>query len=196
MRNNNISLHAFFERLLRCMRNAEQDISKQLEIICHLAKEVRFKQGLEKHRQETLSQIQRLEQALILMGLDIEEKKEGLIENAKEIFEKGKEMVSDLVAGFVPKSPSIQGIVKEGKELFEEFQNTEVHDLVLSSGVQSIEMGEIASYKTLCQIAEQCASREVLDLLQTSLKEEEDQFNLLSEITEEELKKFKKQEEV
>ncbi len=193
MKSSNNSLHSLFVCLLRRMHTAEQDIYKQLEILSGLAKQDRLKLGLKKHMQDTQSQIERLEKALKLLEEQVEEKKEGLVENAMEILEKGKEIATAIVSmSFVPKSPSIQGIVKEGKDLFEEFEDTNIHDLVLSTGLQTIEKGEIAAYTTLCQIAEQCGHREILELLQTSLKEEEYQSNLVSQITEQDLKTLAK----
>jgi len=186
------SMNSLFECLIKNMHNSEQDILNQLEVLLKLVKGSDFKSGIKHHITETKNQIKRLEHAFEILKLEKEQEGQGFLEKGKEILEKGGEIVSNLAAPFIPKSPAIRGIVKEGKEVFDKFEDTEVHDLVLSAGVQSIEMGEIAAYETLCQLAEACGYEEILKDLLTTLKEEGNQAKAVSQITEDELKRLRK----
>lgn len=169
MKKSRESICNLFESLLSRMLQAEEKILKQLKAICKATHANTLRSIFETHLGETQHQIQRLKECLKHLG-------------AKK--ERG-EMTS--IA-----SEAIDGIMKEGEHTFKEYADTSLHDYVLASGAQSLEMGEIAAYKTLLSLAVQCGFEEIEDLLEETLKEEINAYELLKTFSEEEARKLKK----
>ncbi|UOQ65836.1 ferritin-like domain-containing protein [Hymenobacter volaticus] len=106
------------------------------------------------HLQETQQQIQRLEQAAQILGVD----------------PNGEENVA------------LQGLIAEGEKLMQKDASPEVLDAALIAAAQKIEHYEIAGYGTAAYLAEELGYTEVAQLLQQTLQEEKKTDVLLNEI--------------
>lgn len=73
-----------------------------------------------------------------------------------------------------PKCKGMEGIVAEGAEMIEEEANAEVKDAGLISAAQRVEHYEIAGYGTARTYAELLGDKNGANLLQLTLKEEEE----------------------
>jgi ferritin-like metal-binding protein YciE len=178
----------FFECSLQNMLQAEEDILKQLNLISKVADSKELKQIFQEHMEETKVQADRLKKAIQTL-----ESKSNKEESKEEgVVEKGKKMAKTAVKSFSSKSEAIDGIVKQGEKVFKEFSDTSLHDLVLASGAQALEMGEIAAYKTLLFLADLCGHSELIEPLQQSLDEEQKAYETLRGFCNEEGKKVEK----
>lgn len=169
MKKSHESIITLFESLLIRMLKAEKEILKQLKVVSQTAQANSLQSIFETHTGETENQIQRLKSCLKHLGVP----KDG--KNIARI-----------------NSEAIHGIMQEGEHTFKEYAQTHLHDYVLASGAQSLEMGEIAAYKTLISLAVQCGFEEIEDLLEETLKEEINAYELLKTFSEEEARKLKK----
>ncbi len=177
------TIYDLFDSCLHRMLQAEEEVNDQLKVVCEMAHSSRLKAIYEEHMDETQMQIQRLRDCLDIIELNAPKEEVGVVE-------KGKKMLRSIAeAAFHPKNEALHGIIKEAKEVFHEYSDTALHDLVLSSGTQSIEMGEIAGYKTLIFLAKECDYREVVNLLNRSLAEEEKAYKMLGSFADGEAKK-------
>src|SRR5205085_8024375 len=70
------------------------------------------------------------------------------------------------------KCKAMEGLIEEGEEVLEEFEDSEALDAALISAAQKVEHYEIATYGTLCTWAELMQHEEALSLLQENLNEE------------------------
>jgi ferritin-like metal-binding protein YciE len=80
---------------------------------------------------------------------------------------------------------AMKGLIEEGQKIIEEYEPSPVRDSALIIGAQKIEHYEIASYGSLCELAEVLGYHQVADILDRTLEEEEDTDHLLTEIAEE-----------
>jgi len=80
-------------------------------------------------------------------------------------FAKGKADVED---------PAITGIIDEGEEIIEEFEDSPALDAGLIGAAQAVEHYEIARYGTLKAWAEELGLQEAVSLLDATLNEEEE----------------------
>ena len=150
-------LKALFIHTLKDVYAAEQAILKALPTMANAAQSGALKEAFEAHRKETESQVRRLEQVFQLLG----EQAQG-----------------------VP-CQAIHGIITEGEEVRREFEGGEASDAGLIASAQAVEHYEIARYGTLRAWAQQLGMGEAVQLLETTLGEEESTDELLSELAEE-----------
>ena len=150
-------LKALFIHTLKDVYAAEQAILKALPTMANAAQSGALKEAFEAHRKETESQVRRLEQVFKLLG----EQAQG-----------------------VP-CQAIHGIITEGEEVTREFRGGEASDAGLIASAQAVEHYEIARYGTLRAWARQLGMDEAVQLLETTLGEEESTDELLSELAEE-----------
>src|SRR5207237_5117447 len=68
--------------------------------------------------------------------------------------------------------PAILGLVEEGDEVMEDFEDSPALDAGLLSGAQAVEHYEISRYGTLIAWAQQLGMREAAQLLNQTLQEE------------------------
>jgi ferritin-like metal-binding protein YciE len=80
--------------------------------------------------------------------------------------------------------PAITGIIDEGEEIIEEFEDSPALDAGLIGAAQAVEHYEIARYGTLKAWAEELGLEEAVSLLDATLKEEEETDEKLSELAE------------
>jgi ferritin-like metal-binding protein YciE len=139
------TLHDAWLDELRDLYNAEKQITKALPRLAKAANNATLADVFESHLQETLGQIERLEQVFKLVG-----------ESARGKTCKG-----------------MTGILDEGKELMEEDFDEATTDATLIAAAQKVEHYEIASYGTVIAWAEAMGHDEAATLLQETLDEEE-----------------------
>lgn len=123
---------------------AEKKILKALPKMAKGAESEEVAAAFEKHRMETEGQVERLEEIFEIFGKAA----------------RGKTC------------PAIDGILEEGSEILEEYEGTPALDAGLVAAAQAVEHYEIARYGTLAAWAEQLGKRDVIDLLNATLKEE------------------------
>lgn len=123
---------------------AEQKISKALPKMAASAESEDVSAAFEKHLMETEGQIERLEQVFALIGEEPQ----------------GKEC------------PAIDGILKEGEEILDEYEGLPALDAGLVAAAQAVEHYEMARYGTLIAWAGKLGLAEAADLLSATLEEE------------------------
>ncbi|QIX62582.1 ferritin-like domain-containing protein [Hymenobacter sp. BT18] len=139
------SLDDLFTEQLKDLYSAETQLVKALPDMASEARDARLRQGFEKHLQETMNQVSRLEQ--IGRGLNID------------------------LSGHTCKA--MQGLVAEGKETISEDATDEVKDAALIAAAQRVEHYEISGYGTAAHYAERLGHTEAASLLRQTLQEEQ-----------------------
>ncbi|WP_196259988.1 ferritin-like domain-containing protein [Pelagibacterium limicola] len=138
------NLKSLFEDTLRDIYYAERQILKALPKMAKAANSEELAQGFERHRQETETHVERLEQ----------------------IFE----MLDKRPRGKT--CDAILGIIEEGKEVMEEYKDTVALDAGLTAAAQAVEHYEIARYGTLKSWAQRLGMKDAVRLLDQTLNEE------------------------
>ena len=150
------SMDDLFLLTLKDIYHGEKQILRALPKMAKMASSQELKQAFEQHREETLGQVERLEQ----------------------VFEKlGKRARGE-------PCEAIEGLVEEGKEIMEEVQDPEVLDAGLIAAAQAVEHYEIARYGTLAAWAKELGRNEIADLLSQTLAEEKKTDELLNRLAE------------
>ena len=137
-------LHEAFLDEVADMYNAEQQLIKALPKMAKAAQSPELREAFESHLKETEEQAQRIEQAMESLGESLQRKK----------------------------CKAMTGLLAEGKEMMDEYEDDPALDAVLIAAAQKVEHYEIASYGTLCEWAEQMGHDEALDLFKQNLEEE------------------------
>ena len=135
---------------------AEKKITKALPKMARAAESDELTAGFEKHLAETEAQVERLERVFELLGKPA----------------RGKTC------------PAIDGILEEGEEIIQEYKGAPALDAGLVAAAQAVEHYEIARYGTLIAWAEQLGMGEAVDLLKSTLAEEEATDEALSALGE------------
>lgn len=149
-------LEDLFEDTLKDIYYAEKTILKELPKMAKKATSPELKEAFESHREETVGQIERLEQIFEMIGKA----------------PRGK------------KCPAIEGIVEEAKEIMEEAETPEVLDAGLAAAAQAVEHYEMARYGTLCSWAQELGLDEAAELLEETLEQEKAADEKLTELAE------------
>lgn len=100
------------------------------------------------------------------VGKHVEETK-GQVDRLVQVFTVLEERRKDKTC------PAILGLVEEGKEVMEHFEDSTALDTGLLAGVQAVEHYEIARYRTFVAWAEQLGMQDAAKLLKQTLAEEE-----------------------
>ena len=149
-------LKALFLHQLKDTYFAENAILKALPQMAEAAESEELRGAFAVHLKETEGQVRRLEQIFEMVG----EKPEGI------------------------PCKAIQGIIEEGQEVLQEFEDGEALDAGLIAAAQAVEHYEIARYGTLLAWAKQLGLSEVQGLIEETLVEEENTDQVLSELAE------------
>jgi Mn-containing catalase len=141
---------------LRDILHAEKQVLKSLPKMIKAAHSMQLQQLLETHLQETEAQVERVNECFALL---------------------------DTQARAKP-CKGMMGIVEEGEEVMAEGKKKEdaAADLALIGAAQKVEHYEISSYITARNLAQQLHIAPVVQLLQTSLGEEENADQLLNQL--------------
>ena len=149
-------LEDLFLDSLKDIYYAEKKITKALPKMAKAAESEELTAGFKKHLAETEVQVERLEQVFELLGKPA----------------RGKTC------------PAIDGILKEGDEIMEEYKGAPALDAGLVAAAQAVEHYEIARYGTLVVWAEQMGMTDAAELLKATLGEEEATDEALSALGE------------
>lgn len=137
-------LEDLFLETLKDIYYAERKILVALPKMAKAANSNELKAAFEKHVTETKEQVERLQQVFKMM----------------DERPKGKTC------------PAILGLVEEGEEVMEEFEESDALDAGLLSGAQAVEHYEISRYGTLIAWAKNLGMEEAVPLLEKTLQEE------------------------
>lgn len=137
-------LSDLFLDTLKDIYYAERKILKTLPKMARAAQSPDLKAAFEKHKEETESHVERLQQVFELLGKRAQGKT----------------------------CDAIEGIVSEGEDIIEEFKGTPALDAGLVSSAQAVEHYEMTRYGTLKRWAEVLGMNDVAKLLQQTLDEE------------------------
>jgi ferritin-like metal-binding protein YciE len=147
-------LSELFHETLKDIYFAERQILKALPKMSKKAISSELKQAFEAHREQTEGHVDRLEQVFGMIGKPA----------------RGKTC------------DAILGIVEEGKEIMEEFGNSQALDAGLIASAQAVEHYEISRYGTLKAWAGQLGMKDAAKLLGDTLSEEKETDGLLSKL--------------
>jgi ferritin-like metal-binding protein YciE len=129
---------------LKDIYSAEKQITKALPKMAKATTSPELKEAFESHLQETLGQIERLEQVFEILG---------------------KPSRAKLCHG-------MQGVLEEGAEVLEETEKGGVRDAALISAAQRVEHYEMAAYGCVREYAKVLGHDEIAQLLDATLEEE------------------------
>jgi ferritin-like metal-binding protein YciE len=147
-------LNALFLDTLKDIYYAEKQIYKSLPKMARAAQSDQLRAAFEKHHDETEGHIERLEQVFELLGKPA----------------RGK------------KCDAIEGILDEGKEVMEEYEETPALDAGLLAAAQAVEHYEISRYGTLKAWAGRLGMNDAVKLLDETLAEEKKTDDTLTRI--------------
>ena len=149
-------LEELFHEGLKDIYFAEKKILVALPKMAKAAQLDKAKAAFEKHRAETESHVERLEQNFKIIDKEPH----------------GKQC------------PAIIGIVEEGQEIMEDYEGSPALDAGLIGAAQAVEHYEMARYGTLKAWAAELGLQDAVKLLDTTLAEESKTDKLLSELAE------------
>jgi len=153
------SMEDLFYGLLQDVYYAEKQILKALPKMAKKANSPELEKAFLQHRDETETQVERLEQAF--------------------------EMIDKRAKGKT--CPAIVGLVEEGEEVIKEAKDDDIRDAGILAAAQAVEHYEIARYGTLCAWAKQIGKPEIARLLHQSLEEEKKTDVLLTKLAEQQV---------
>jgi ferritin-like metal-binding protein YciE len=147
-------LNALFLDTLKDIYYAEKQILKSLPKMAKAAQSDELRAAFEKHHDETEGHVERLEEVFELIGKPA----------------RGK------------KCDAIEGILDEGKEVMDEYEDTPALDAGLLAAAQAVEHYEISRYGTLKAWAEKLGMKDAVKVLDKTLAEEKKTDETLSRI--------------
>jgi ferritin-like metal-binding protein YciE len=149
-------LEDLFLATLKDVYYAEKQILRALPKMAKAAESDELRQAFEKHRAETEGHVERLEEVFEAIGKKAQGKT----------------------------CEAIQGIIEEGKEIMEDFAESEALDAGLIAAAQAVEHYEISRYGTLRTWAQELGMKNAVKLLEETLQEEKKTDQLLTELAE------------
>jgi ferritin-like metal-binding protein YciE len=142
---------------LKDIYNAEKQMLRAMGKIGRQSQSAQLRQALQKHGEETETQVERLEQVFQMLGKPA----------------RGKPC------------EAIEGLINEARDIMQEFKGTAALDAGLVSAAQAIEHYEIARYGTLKSWAGELGMTDAAKLLDETLQEEKKTDAILTKIAEE-----------
>jgi ferritin-like metal-binding protein YciE len=139
---------------LKDLYSAEQQLTKALPKMAKAATNKELASGFQEHLEQTKQHAQRLEQ----------------------ILSSHRQTIRGV------KCKAMEGLVAEGTEMIEEEADAEVKDAGLIAAAQRVEHYEIAGYGTVRTYAELLGDQQATKLLQTTLEEEKQTDEKLTEL--------------
>ena len=152
-------LNELFLDTLKDIYYAEKHILKALPKMAKAANSDKLRAAFEKHYDETEGQVERLEKIFEMLGKAA----------------RGK------------KCDAIEGIIDEGKEIMDEYADTQALDAGLLAAAQAVEHYEISRYGTLKAWAEKLNMPQTVKLLDQTLAEEKKTDDSLSKLAQSEV---------
>jgi ferritin-like metal-binding protein YciE len=148
------SLMDLFHDGLKDIYSGETQLVEALPKMAEAADNEELSGAFTDHLEQTKKHVQRLEKIMQHLGV-----------------EKGSETCE-----------AMEGLIKEGEEIIEKYEESPVRDAALIIAAQKVEHYEIAAYGSLCELADVLGMGKIHDTLGRTLDEEEDTDMLLSEI--------------
>jgi ferritin-like metal-binding protein YciE len=139
---------------LRDIYHAEKQLVRALPKMAKKAKSDELRQAFEHHLEETKGQVERLDQ--VFQQLDARSS--------------GK------------RCEAMEGLIEEAKEMMEDITTPEVLDAAMITAAQKVEHYEIASYGSVCALAEALGHKDAARLLEQTLGEEKAADQKLNQI--------------
>lgn len=155
------TLDDLFLHILKDVYFAEKAIAKALPKLAKNAQSEALAKAFTDHREETMGQIQRLEQVFQIVG-----------QRAK-----------------AETCEAIKGLIDEGDEIIEEFAEGPVRDAGLLACGQAVEHYEMGRYGALIAWAKTLGMSDAAELLRQSLDEEKQADQMLSRLASSEINK-------
>lgn len=150
------SFDDLFLHLARDAYNAEKQHVKALPKMAKTAANDELREAFEQHLEETEQHIDRLEQIFEMIGQS----------------PKGQ------------KCEAAEGLIEEAQGIMGEIEEEQVRDAGIIAAAQALEHYEIARYGTLVAWAQKMGQRDVVRLLQQTLREEHNANQLLNQLAE------------
>ncbi|MES2969163.1 MAG: ferritin-like domain-containing protein [Pseudomonadota bacterium] len=150
------TLSDLFLDTLKDIYYAERQILRALPKMARGAQSKELRAAFESHRDQTEEQVARLQQVFEILGRPA----------------RGKNC------------PAIDGIIEEGEEILESYKGSPAIDAGLIAAAQAVEHYEIARYGTLCNWADLLGMDDARQLLEQTLREEEQTDQNLTAIAE------------
>ncbi len=139
---------------LRDLYDAEKQLVRALPKMAKGSTSEELKAAFQEHLEVTKGQVQRLEQVFEMLGQKARSKA----------------------------CKAMKGLVEEGAEIMQEDMQEQLLDLTLIGAAQKVEHYEIAGYGTLRTFAQAMGNKDVAQLLDQTLKEEEAADKKLTQI--------------
>jgi ferritin-like metal-binding protein YciE len=150
------NLQDLLQEQLEDLYDAEQRIAQALPQMADAASSQELKSAFQKHLSQTEGQINRLQRAFEMLGM----------QPSGEACEAAK------------------GLISEGEEIIKAQGDARVKDAGLIAAAQRVEHYEMAGYGTARSLAAQVGHQDVADLLQETLTEEGETDHLLTSMAE------------
>ena len=150
------NLSKIFEDTLKDIYWAEKHLTKALPKMSKAAYDENLSAAFNAHLQETQGHVERLEQIFEQMGKKAQAKK----------------------------CPAMEGLVEEGKEAIEEYEEGYARDAALIIAAQKVEHYEIAAYGSLKAHAKMMGIEDIVSLLEQTEQEEGNADKKLTKISE------------
>lgn len=141
------TLEQMFEEELKDIYSAEKQLIEALPKMAEAAYSEELQDAFNRHLQHTKRHAERIEKIFDRLNIDKSDEK---------------------------KCKAMEGLIKEANDIIEEFDESFVRDSALIIGSQKVEHYEIASYGSLCELADVLGYSKIRDLLYRTLEEEED----------------------
>lgn len=148
------TLKQLFEANLNDIYDAEKQLLKALPKMAEAAFNEDLQDAFADHLEQTRRHVERLDKIFAALGI-----------------EPGSETCE-----------AMQGLINETRETIAEFSGSDIRDTALIINAQKIEHYEIASYGSLCELADVLGLNKIADLLDRTLNEEKEADRLLSEV--------------
>ena len=150
------TLDDLFLETMKDIYHAEKQLLRALPRMAKAAESDELRSAFETHRDETETQVERLERVFEIIGKPA----------------RGKPC------------EAMQGLIEEGKEVMQDFKGSDALDAGLLAAAQAAEHYEISRYGTLRTWAQQLGHRDAAKLLEETLAEERRTDELLTKIAE------------
>lgn len=148
--------HELFTEQLMDLLDAENQLVKALPKMAQYASSQPLSRTFQKHLKETEGHVKRLEQVFHLLKMPVK----------------------------ADKCPAMEGLIKEAKDVMNEYAETPFADAALIAAAQKIEHYEIATYGCVCTWANVLGLDDVAELLNETLQEEKNADESLTTVAE------------
>lgn len=149
------TLNGIFEQELKDIYSAEKQLLEALPKMADAAYNEELIDAFKIHLQQTERHVERLEKIFDRLNMEVGEE---------------------------ARSKSMEGLIEAGKTIIEQYEECSARDSALIIVVQKIEHYEIASYGSLCELADVLGYLKVAEILYRTLQEEEETDKALTDI--------------